>query len=102
MRLNTCKLILYNHTLQENAAVVYQVPCRDSSCVYTGVAERRYGVRGREHQVDVKTLDETKYTRFRKKDVLMDMHPLAITDHVAKEHHTIDWEGVKFHNRDAD
>ena len=30
------------------------------------------------------------------------MHPSAITDHVARNNYTIDWEGVKFHRRDSD
>ena len=81
--------------LQENSGVVYQVPCKDCQDVYTGVTERRYGVREKEHKRDVKTLEE-KYTRSRKKDLLTEMHPSAITDHVAKENHTIDWVGVKF------
>ena len=32
----------------------------------------------------------------------MELHLSAITDHVAKENHTIDWEGVKFPARDTD
>ena len=31
----------------------------------------------------------------------MEVHPSVITDHVAKEKHTIDWEGVKFPTRNA-
>ena len=36
-------------TPQENAVVVYQVPCKDCPCVSTGETERRYGVREKEH-----------------------------------------------------
>ena len=32
-------------TPQENAEVVYQVPCKDCPCVYTGETERRYRVK---------------------------------------------------------
>ena len=46
--------------------------------------ERRYGVRENEHKRDVKTLGEKKYTRSRKKDQHTELHPLPITDHVAK------------------
>ena len=69
---------------------MYQVPCK----------EGRYTVRETEHKRDIKTLEE-KYTRSRKIDSLMTLHPLAITDHVAKENHTIDWEGMKFPVRDT-
>ena len=54
----------------------------------------KYGVREKEHKRDAKTLE--KYTRSRKEDSLMELHPSAITDHVAEENHTIDWEGVTF------
>ena len=73
-----------------------------SKTIYNGVTERRYKVREMEHKGDIKTLEKNKYTRSRKKDSLMELHPSAITDHVAKENHTIDWEGVKFPDRDTD
>ena len=53
-------------------------------------------MREKEHKRDVKTLDETKYTRSRKKDSLTERYPSTITDHVAKENYTIDWESVTF------
>ena len=77
-------------------------PCKDCECIYAGETERIYGVREKEHRRDVKTLEEKKYTRSRKKDSLMELHPSVITDHVAKENHTIDWEGVRFVTRDSD
>ena len=70
---------------QENAGVVYQVPCTDCPCVYTGVTERRYRVKEKEHKRDAKILEE-KYTSY----------------HVEKENHTIDWVGVNFPTRDTD
>ena len=56
--------------LQENAGVVYQVPCKDCPFVYTWETERMYWVREKEHMYKrgVKTLEEKKYTRSRKKD----------------------------------
>ena len=56
---------------QQNSGVVYQVPCKDCECIYTGQMETRYGMREKEHKRDVKTLDEKKYTRSRKKYSLM-------------------------------
>ena len=38
----------------------------------------------------------------RLKDSVSEMHPSAITDHVTRNDHTIDWEGVKFPSRDSD
>ena len=42
-------------TPQKNAGVVYQVPCKDCPCEYTGETERRYGVREKEHQRDMRS-----------------------------------------------
>ena len=67
------------------------------------MAERRYGVREKEkeHQRDVRSFEEVKFTQARN-DSVSEMHPLAITDHIARNNHTIDWEGVKFPSRDSD
>ena len=66
----------------QNSGAVYQVSCKDCQHVYTGVMERSYGVREKVHKSNVKKLEEKKYTRSRKKDSLMEVHPSAITDHV--------------------
>ena len=89
-------------TPQENAGVVYQVLCKDCLCVYTGETERRYGVSEKEQQWDVRSLEQVKFTRATKKDSHAEVHPSAITDHITKNNHTIDWEGVKFLSRDCD
>ena len=87
---------------QGYAGVVYQVPCKDSTCVYTGETERKYKVSEKEQQHGMRSIEEVEFTWARKKDSVSDMHPSAITDHVTKNNHTIDWDGVKFPNRDSD
>ena len=59
-------------------------------------------MRKKEHRRDVKTLEEKKYTRARKKDSLTEVHTSVIMDDPTKEHHTINWVGVKFPARDTD
>ena len=86
------------HTPQENAVWCTRSHVR---IVHRGDGEKVWGER-KEHKRDVKTLEEKKYTRSRKKDSLTEVYPSAIMDHVVKENHTIDWEGVKFPNRDTD
>ena len=61
-----------------------------------------YRVREKEHKSDVKTLEEKKYIRARTRDSLTEVHSLTITDHVAKENHITDWEGLTFPARDTD
>ena len=51
-------------------------------------------MRETEHKRDFKTLEEKKLTKAREKDSLMELYPLAITDHIVKENHTIDCEGM--------
>ena len=88
-------------TPQENLDVVYQVPCKNCKDIYRVEMKRTYGVREKQHKRDVKTLEE-KYTRSRKNHSKTELHLLAITDHVAMENHTIDWECLKFPVRDTD
>ena len=86
-------------TPQENSGVVYQVPYKDCPCVYTGETERRYG---KETPMGCKIFREIKFTLARKKDSVSKVHPSAITDHVIKNNHTIDWKGVIFPSRACD
>ena len=73
-----------NKTPQKNAGVVYYFPCKDCPCVYTAETERRYGVREKEHQGDMRSLEDVKFTWARKKDSVLDVHPSAITYHIAR------------------
>ena len=88
-------------TPQGDSCIVYQAPCKDCQYIYTGKMERIYGLREKEHKRDVKTLEEKKYTRSSKKELLLEVDRSAIMDHVVKNH-TIDWEGVKLPTRDVD
>ena len=51
-------------------------------------------MRQKEHEKDLKQLEGVKYTRARKKESLIEIHQLALTDHVANKNHMIDWEGA--------
>ena len=52
----------------------------------------RYRVREKEHQRDVRSLEEVMFTQARKNDFVSEVHLSAITDHVARNNHTINWE----------
>ena len=49
-----------------------------------GETGRRFGTREKEHKRDVNLLEKVKFTRLRKKDSLTEVHPSALTDHVAQ------------------
>ncbi len=80
----------------DTAGVVYQIPCKDCPKVYTGETGRRYGERVKEHITDVDSVKEKKFTRLRKKESESEYHPSAMTDHVAQNNHTINWDKVTF------
>ena len=52
--------------------------------------DRRYTVRDKEYQRDVRFLEGGKFTQARKKDSVSEVHPSAITDHAAMNNHTRD------------
>ena len=81
----TLKRMLDKRTPREHAGVVYQVYCNNCQCVYTGETERRYGMREKEHQRDVRYLEKVKFTWAREKDLVSEVHTSAITDHVTKQ-----------------
>ena len=87
---------------QEQAGVVYQIPCKDCSKVYTGETGRRFGMREKEHRKDVNSVVDLKFTRSRKKDSTSEYHPSALTDHVAQHNHTIDWDNVRLPLKESD
>ena len=87
---------------QDTASVIYQIPCKDCTKVYTGETGRKYGIREKEHRKDVESIASQKFTRSRKKDSVSDYHPSALTDHVAQQNHTIDWDKVTLPMKETD
>ena len=55
----------------------------------------------KEHKKDLTQLEWVKYTRARKES-LMEIHQLALTDRVVSKTHTIDWEGVRLLAKEPD
>ena len=48
----------------------------------------------------VKLLEEVKFMRSRKKDLLTEVHPLAFMDHVTQTNYTIIWDNIKLHMKE--
>ena len=63
---------------------------------------RKFEIREKEHKKELKQLERVKYIRARRKESLMEIHQLALTDHVASKNHTLDWEGVKLPAKEPD
>ena len=48
-----------------------------------------------EHKLEADKAGEATFTRSKRKESLTEMNKSAITDHVARENHIIDWENAK-------
>ena len=47
-------------------------------------------MREKEHQRDIRSLEEVKFTWARRKDLVSELHPSTITDHIARNNYIID------------
>ena len=63
--------------------------------IYIGETGRRFEVRQKEHKKDLKQLEGVKYTRARRKESLMEIHQLVLTDHIASKNLMVNWEDVR-------
>ena len=74
---------------------VYSIPCKNCNDKYIGTTGRPLKVRISEHQKDVKENQKKTYTRAMRKTSLTELNKSAVTDHVNKYNHEIDWENTK-------
>ena len=81
------------HEVRDTAEVVYQIPCQDCPKIYTGETRRRYVAQEKEHKRDMTWRSSSPDPE--KKDSLTEVHPSALTDHVAQTNYTINWGSVK-------
>ena len=102
---NTLKSILVHpkdkKDITETSDVVYDVPCGGCDKSYVGETGRQFGTRLQEHQKDVTTVADVKFTRANRKASTTEQHKSAITDHVAQENHIIKWDEAKILDRDS-
>ena len=87
--------------LLENSGVVYRVQCTGCDQAYIGETARNLGYRIDEHLKEVNITDNRKYTRSERKHSETEFNKSAITDHVARQNHVIDWENIKIAERDS-
>jgi len=73
---------------------VYRIPCHNCDCTYIGETGRNYGKRQETHR-KVESISNRTFTRSDRKSGAAEMNKSAITDHVTKENHVINWSGAK-------
>jgi len=69
--------------------------------MYIGETGRSYAKRQEEHRKEVESISNRTLTRADRKDLAAETNKSAITDHVAKENHVIDWSGAKILDREG-
>ena len=80
---------------------MYRIPCHNCDCTYIGETGRNYGKRQEEHRKEVESISSRTFTRSDRKSRAAEMNKSAITDHVAKENHVINWSGAKSLEREG-
>ena len=85
--------------------VIYEIGCKNCDHSYVGETSRLFGVRLSEHQTEVKKASEKKFTRSERRASEQEQTKSAISDHVARANHIINWEEAKIlgkeHNKKA-
>ena len=66
-----------------------------------GETSRAFGTRLKEHMKDAEKVNSRRYTRTSRKDSVEEVYKSAVTDHIAKQNHVIDWEGAKIVEKDS-
>ena len=88
-------------TVEQTVECVYRIPCHNCDCTYIEETGRNYGKRQEEHRKEVESINNRTFTRSDRKSRAAEMNKSAITDHVAKENHVINWSGAKILEREG-
>jgi len=88
-------------TVEQTGECVYRIPCYNWDCTYIGETGRNYGKRQEEHRKEVESISNRTFTRSDRKSRAAGINKSAITDHVAKENHVINWPGANILDREG-
>jgi len=81
---------------------IYEVPCKNCDKTYIGETGRQFGTRLDEHKKEVIAQDKQSFTRAQRKASTTEWKKSAITEHVCRDNHVIDWGGAKVIDREED
>ncbi len=86
----------------EVGQIVYEIPCQSCDASYVGETGRLFKNRLHEHKSEADNVAESKrFTRSERKKSETITNKSAITDHMSRNNHIIDWEGAKMKCREA-
>ena len=79
---------------------VYKIPCLSCPASYIGETGRRLGTRVNEHKKECDKIGKKSFTRAQKAEADRKLNKSAISDHVGRENHIIDWDGTRLVERE--
>ena len=88
--------------LEDTTDAVYRIPCKQCPKAYVGESGRRLGTRLKEHQRDVRKVDDAAFTRSQRQAAADVRNQSAIADHASQCNHVIDWDETSVLSREAD
>jgi len=86
---------------EEKPKVVYKIPRKNCDRVYVGETGRSLGVRIKEHCKEMDSITGI-FTRAEKTRAASVCNKSAITGHVCRENHVIDWDKAKVNDGESD
>ncbi len=86
----------YKSEIEEVGELVYEIPCKSCDASYVGETGRLFKNRLHEHKQEAEAVEESRrFTRSERKKSETVINKSAITDHMSRKNHIIDWEGAK-------
>ncbi|XP_077999607.1 uncharacterized protein LOC144452388 [Glandiceps talaboti] len=87
---------------EKQCGVVYEIPCRNCDQSYIGETGRQFSYRLKEHSSEVEVYQQRSFTRSTRRASVTEMNKSAITDHVRRTNHVLEWEGTKIADKETD
>ncbi len=88
--------------IEEVGELVYEIPCKSCDASYVGETGRLFKNRLHEHKQEAEAVEESRrFTRSERKKSETVINKSAITDHMSRKNHIIDWEGAKMKCRES-
>ncbi|XP_072030152.1 uncharacterized protein, partial [Amphiura filiformis] len=74
---------------------IYEIGCQNCDLTYVGETSRLFGIRLAEHKAAVNKANEKKFTRSERRASEQEQTKSAISDHVARANHVVNWDDSK-------
>ena len=81
---------------------VYEIPCGNCNQTYIGETKRTFGIRMDEHKREAEKAGKQSYTRAKRLESESQNLNSAISDHVARANHVINWGESRIIEREED